>query len=35
MAATDRNRHRLSIADTGPAFRLSAGVTDAPRVAHS
>jgi hypothetical protein len=33
-ATNGRNRYRLSIPDTGPAFGVSAGVTDAPRVAH-
>jgi hypothetical protein len=28
-----RNRHHLSVPDTGPAFRVSAAVTDAGRVA--
>jgi hypothetical protein len=30
-----RNRHHLSVPDTGPAFRVSAAVTDAGRVADS
>jgi hypothetical protein len=28
-----RNRHHLSVPDTGPAFGVSAAVTDAGRVA--
>ena len=30
-----RNRHHLSVPDTGPAFRVSPAVTDAGRVTHA